>query len=226
MPATDAPDWQTIVTLTTGSSVTDAPDWTDVVTGPGGTPPVVAAGASPYSVYYAMGMLGVTCDIAPAGAGRGPSTGRMNFQAFTAGASGTVNNVYMYVVTGTTPTANENFFCIYDWGVTTANTYTLLGQTAAGAIDTALHSTQLVKGTLTAGVPIVSGTTYVLGFLMNGTVPSFASIATVDFHVLSPFFPNFPQCTFSTAGFTAPPASLAYSAVTGNTASYWGLVGP
>jgi hypothetical protein len=226
MSATDAPDWQTIVTLTTGSSVTDAPDWTDVVTGPGGTPPVVAAGASPFGVYFAMGMLGVTCDIAPAGAGRGPTAGRMNFQTFTAGASGTVNNVYMYVVTGGTLTANENFFCIYDWGVATANTYTLLGQTAAGAIDTALHSVQLVKGTLTVGVPVVSGTTYVMGFLTNGTPPSFASTNTVDFHVLNPFTPNFPQSASSTGSFTTPPTSLAYSLTAGNANSWWGLVGP
>lgn len=33
--ATDSPDWQEVVTLTSGGSVPDAPDWQRTVTGPG-----------------------------------------------------------------------------------------------------------------------------------------------------------------------------------------------
>jgi hypothetical protein len=39
MSASDAPDWQTVVTTVAGGpGVTDAPDWQRVVVGPGGTP--------------------------------------------------------------------------------------------------------------------------------------------------------------------------------------------
>jgi hypothetical protein len=34
--ATDAPDWQRVVTVQSGGTLTDAPDWERVVTGPGG----------------------------------------------------------------------------------------------------------------------------------------------------------------------------------------------
>jgi len=36
--ATDAPDWQKVVTLISGGSMSDAPDWQRTVTGPGATP--------------------------------------------------------------------------------------------------------------------------------------------------------------------------------------------
>ena len=223
---TDAPDYQTVITLVSGGSLTDAPDWQEVVTGPGGTPPAVAAGASPFSLYYAMGMLGITIDGQAGASGRSPTSGKMVLQTFTAGATGTINHVYLYIVTGNTPTANENFLCIYDWGAATPSTYTLLGQTAAGAIDAQLHNVGILTGTLVTGVPVTSGQTYVMAILCGGAYPSITSLNTVDTHINNPFFPATPMSTVSTALFTAPPSTLAYSATIGNQTSWWALLGP
>lgn len=223
----DAPDWQRIIkTVEAMGDVPDAPDWERIVVGPGGTPVTAAAGASPFSPYFAMGMLGVTIDGTTESSGRSPTAGKPVFQAFTAGATGTINNIYLYIVTGASVTTNENFLSIYDWGVATANTYTLLGQTPAGDVDAAFKTTGIAQGTLSTGVPVVAGETYVMSILCGGNYPSITSLDAVDTHINNPFFPATPISTVSTASHTTPPPTKAYSATTGNQTTWWALMGP
>jgi hypothetical protein len=228
MSSIDAPDYQTILHLQTTGAPTDAPDWEHVATGPGGTPPVTVTGASPYSVYAAMGLFGLTLDPMANTSTLGPTLGAVNFCAFTAMATGTAGHMYIYVTSGHAVTADENFLCLYDWGETTSATFTLLGNTTAGNIDAALAAGGLVTGALASGVALTAGNVYAMALIVNGSgAPSFVAGNANNAIPLNPFGTTYPVATTSTAaGHTTPPGSLAFTSTTTARQPYYMLVGP
>jgi hypothetical protein len=228
MSSIDAPDYQTIIHIQTTGAPTDAPDWEHVATGPGGTAPVTVTGASPYSVYAAMGLFGLTLDPMANTSTLGPTAGVVNFCAFTAMATGTAGHMYTYCSSAHAVTADENFFGLYDWGETTPGTFTLLGNTAAGAIDAALAAGGLITGAMASGVALTAGNVYALALLINGSgVPSFVAGNANNAVPLNPFGTTYPVGTASTAaGHTTLPGSLAFTSTTTARQPYYMLIGP
>jgi hypothetical protein len=209
-------------------STMDAPDWQMVVTGPSAVTPVINAANNIYNVYRAMGMLGLTMDPGQnTGNHQIQSAGSVLFSAFTALQSGTIKTIYTYVGHNVVCTADENFLCVYDYGETTAATFTLLGHTAAGAIDAALDVVGLLTATLATGVAVTGGSTYAVGLLCNGNVVGLQGIGVGDLHIINPLLANGPVSAASTAhAFTTPPTSVAWSALTFAPQASWYLLGP
>lgn len=211
----DAPDWQRIITTVEAmGDVPDAPDWERIAVAPGGGPVgQVGFAGSPFSNYVAIGYAGLSIDPMIPMANRGPTGGKLNLFTFTALLSTTVNYITFYVGEPGTPTANENFVFMYDWGQATANTYTLLGQSAAGVLEPLIPTNGIVKCPLTSGVPIVAGQQYVMGFLFNGTTPQLAGLSTSDGRIMNPLLVAKPISTINTTTtFTSPPSTFAWSA--------------
>lgn len=208
----DAPDWQEIVSIKPSGGVLDAPDWQRIRTGPNGTSPVTASGASPYSVYASQGFIGLTMDPYCHTQFFAQTAGKVCFYAFTAMATAKIGHIMVQVGTAATPTAHENFIMLFDWGETTAGTYTLLGQTAVGAIDAGLAAGGEVIGALSTSVSVTAGKVYAVGVLINGSVASLASINYVGNTSPNPLGLTAPVYVASTAStFVSPPGSLAFS---------------
>jgi hypothetical protein len=216
MPATDAPDWQTIITLQSGGALTDAPDWTDVVTGPGGTQPISGGGGGTLSYYFALGYLGVTCDPTVTNNGAAHTAGQIALNAFIAFSTASANFITMYVTSGSSVTANQNYVGIYDAGQTTPGSATRLGVSAAGACDAVFNSTGLHKIALSAPVALTGGAMYYAAFLNNGGTPSFqnCSLVNPNTSVINPLGTTLPVRFDPAGSFTTFPSTAAFAGST------------
>jgi predicted RecA/RadA family phage recombinase len=213
MTATDAPDWQTIVTLQTGGTVTDAPDWTDVVTGPGGIQPVTAVGASFASMWLTSGVLGLTMDPATAGGGASPVGGTIVLMAFTALATATFSNVWVPLHSGATYTVGETFAAIYDFGQASAGNFTRLAISASATAPAVWASSGCHPVAMTSGVNLTEGDVYVVGLLANGAGLSCDGVTYGTFE-LPPNFSSFPLRANSSASGITLPTTIAFSSCT------------
>jgi hypothetical protein len=169
MTATDAPDWQTIVTLQTGGSVTDAPDWTDVVTGPGGVQPVVAGGSSWMSLWGAAGLVGVSLNpIAVFNTNVGLLGGTLYLIPFVALSTATVSQVYVPAAATVVLTPTTSYVGLYDFGQATSGTFTLLATSASGAFATTIGSNTGAPTTVSPSTKLTAGEVYVAAVQPNG----------------------------------------------------------
>ncbi len=73
-PVTDAPDWQRVVTLISGGQRSAAPDWQRTMTGPGATP--VGAPSPPVLVQHATDQATAT-DVVTATLSKAPTPGNL-----------------------------------------------------------------------------------------------------------------------------------------------------
>jgi hypothetical protein len=224
--ATDAPDWQTIITLQSGGAVTDAPDWTDVVTGPGGTPPVVGGGSGDWQPQD-FGWVGWTSQMWTGSSFTASSGSAFTGSLFRAATSATISHLVMYVRTSSlTLTANESYLCLYTsaaYGL--SNPLTLLGNTSAGAIDSSLTTAgeTYVSFPLASGVAVTAGTLYYAALLITltgGTVSVLGSAWPSNNLAQAPV-PNGVPGFWITGGVptTKPPTSFFFGNPTTNMAA-------
>jgi hypothetical protein len=192
MPATDAPDWQTIITLQTGGAVTDAPDWTDVVTGPGGTQPVGGAGGNGLlGMWGNAGFLGVTIDPGIGPATQGLLGGNLSVMAFVALFTGPVNNVIVPLTAGSALTGNSTYAGVYDMGQASAGNMTLLCTSASGAAATAWAGQGSVPVAMTTNPTLTAGQSYAVGVqVVGGGLSCFGPSPAGNY--TSPNFSTFP----------------------------------
>lgn len=213
MSVTDSPDWQNVVTVVSGGAVTDAPDWSEVVTGPGATPIPVATGGTT-SIYLGGGILGISMDPVVVTNIEGHLEGAIAFMGFTPFATGTVNNIFVPIGTssgGFTP--NQNFVGIYDMGLTTGGTFTLLASSAAGACDTPFATAGMHQVALTTGAKVNQGSYYALAFLQNGTPGNFYSFNAGTAAIDNPNGTTWPvRCVTIATTHTTLSSTIAFSA--------------
>jgi hypothetical protein len=214
MPATDAPDWQTIITLQSGGAVTDAPDWTDVVTGPGGTPVGPAPGGGIVSVYFNAGFIGVTVDPNAAQTTIAHTQGVVALTIFSALATTSATGMTFNIWLGATCTANQNFLGIYDAGQTTAGVATLLGQTAAGVCDTPFATTAVHSVNFISPIPLIEGQSYYVGLLNNGGQPGLSAASCSQETTINPLGNTLPFRCFLPSPNLVFPSTIAFSATT------------
>jgi hypothetical protein len=169
MPARDAPDYQTIITLQTGGTLTDAPDWTNVVTGPGGTQPVVGTGGNGLlGMWGNAGFLGVTIDPGIGPGTQGLLSPNLTVMAFVALFTGPVHNVIVPLTGGNTLTSNSTFAGVYDMGQASAGNMTLLCTSASGAAATAWTNQGSVPVAMTTNPTLTAGQSYAIGLQVVG----------------------------------------------------------
>lgn len=212
--AMDSPDWQNIITLTSGGGVSDAPDWQTVVTGPGGTQPVGGGGTPSFMTPYVnSGFIGVTMDPFAALGTSGLLSPNCTLMSFAAGFTGPVHNVYVSVNGGSgSLTPNETYAGIYDFGETTANTFTLLCTSASGAAATAWASQGTVPVAMSTNPTLTIGKTYAVAVQVNGGGLS-CNGNTIGGGWTSPTFTAAPwQAVFGNAA-TSLLSTIAFSAV-------------
>lgn len=215
MSTADSPDFQTnVVSVTETGEVPDAPDFTTVVVGPGGTPVGPPPGGGLFSPYYIAGLKAATVDPAACTQVTGHTAGNIALTVFTPFASFTANYVYFIVGGASGLTPNENYMGVYDMGVKTANTMTLLSATAAGVCDTAFASNGYKKVALTPAVTLQDNANYAFALLNNGASPSFDFAEPNNSATPNPLSTNYPFRSFTTSTFTTLPSTIAYSAVT------------
>ena len=137
MASNDSPDWQNVVTLSSGP-VSDAPDWQEVIVGPGGAP-ISGGGPSDWTASD-YGLAGWSAPI-----------NSSNYNNTFAEGGGSLFMVPVKIVTTTSIThvamsilgqgksfiANQNYLAIYTCTYTSGSptTFTLAAQTAAGAAE-------------------------------------------------------------------------------------------
>ena len=210
----DAPDWQRIVTaVEVMGTVPDAPDWERIIVGPSGGPINITGSPSLLSLYATAGYIGVPVNPLGAQNGQSQNTGQLYLEAFNALFSGPVHSVSLAVRTGQTLTANENFVGIYDFGQTTANTFTLLAGSAAGAADSIWKNSGTVPVPLTTNPVLTVGQTYVVATLCNGNIMNSYGPGQSSAGVANPLPSTFPWFTQTGAGHTTLPATITFASV-------------
>jgi hypothetical protein len=213
MSATDAPDWQTIVTLQSGGTVTDAPDWTDVVTGPGGVQPVTAVGASFASMWLSSGVKGLTMDPTSAGGGASPVGGAISLMAFTALTTATFSNIWVPLHAGSTYTVGQTFAGIYDFGQASAGNFTLLAISAAATAPAVWASSGCNPVAMTSGVNLTEGSTYTVALVSNPGGLDCDGLTLGTFEA-PPNFASFPLRSGASPGVPGLPATISFSVCT------------
>lgn len=215
----DAPDWQRVVTaVETVGAVPDAPDWQRIVVGPGGGAINITGAPSWASLYVSAGYIGVPVSPLSSQNAINLNGGPVNMQAFTALFTGPVHSVAVAMRNGQPLTANENFVGIYDFGQTTANTMTLLAQSAAGVADPIWASSGTTPVPLSTNPTLTAGQTYMVATLNNGNTLTAYGPGQSAGGVANPLFSTYPWFCDLSGPHTTLPGTIAFSAVSESTA--------
>lgn len=193
--------------------MSDAPDWSEVVTGAGGGPINVTGGASFMTPYVNSGFIGVTMDPFSTFSTAGLLSPSLTLMAFAAGFTGPVHNVYLSVNSGSgTLSATQTYAGIYDFGETTANTFTLLCTSASGIAASVWASQGTSPVAMTTNPTLTAGKTYAVGVQVVGGGPT-CNGATIGGGWTSPTFTSAPWQATTGSSSTSLPATLAFSGV-------------
>jgi hypothetical protein len=214
----DAPDWQTIITISTGP-VSDSPDWQTTVTGPSGGAVPGAGGGDWEATDY--GLVGWSAPINSSNWGSTFAEG--GGQLFTVPVkiltTTSITHIAMGILgSGKSFVANENYMAIYTCPYTSGSptTFTLAAATAAGAAEavwTLANGVQFVALSsslaVTAGEIVWaaimftitgSGTAQLVG--LTGTATAFPTNSTTWKAITGPSWGG---------PYTTPPGSLTFA---------------
>lgn len=237
MPATDCPDWQNVVTLSTGGPVTDAPDWQEVIVGPGGTP--ISGGAAPDWSAANFGLGAWTMAPWAAFGAFTIGSGAVRLAALPVATTVTVSHIWCVLeLFPATLHANESFMGIYEiTGLSGFSwTWTKVAATAAGACDTPwTNAVGLVP--LSASVTLTAGNPYYAALLVNqatGTTMQVAGNIMPTGGTGTPWLYNpaaaagstnntYPMSLLFSSGLTALPSTITSNAQTGANSIFMGV---
>lgn len=170
MSTFDSPDYQNVVTLSSGP-VSDAPDWQEVIVGPGGAP--IGGGGGDLAPPD-FDLVGWTCNPFATSLSAGVSTfsnGHVWAALIKAVTSATVTHVAVSLLGAfVNYTANENFLGIYSTTVSggAPGLSTQVAVTAAGGLDAAFVGDGVTFVPLVSSVAVTAGTLYYMAMLLNG----------------------------------------------------------
>lgn len=171
MSTNDAPDWQHIVTLSTGP-VSDSPDWQTTVVGPGGTPVGGGGPPDPWDVSN-WGIAGWTMPpTVPRTASTTLVNGNLYLSPMPVTVAQSVDHMAIQVNTACSSlTANHNFIGIYQTITTgvSEGDFALIASTAAGVAENALKFTGLQTVALSTTVALSASHLYYAALLTNAT---------------------------------------------------------
>lgn len=222
--STDAQDWQRVVkTVGAAGAVTDAPDWQHIVVGPGGAPVGGGGAAGDYPPAWGYAAWTFPPGLATANNRESYTSQMFLFGAVACAKSAKAVNLCVVgtVATGLTP--DKSFVVVYEPTYTAGMVtgVSLLGASAAGAMDAPMQVLGYHTIDLAAPVSLTPGNLYYIGWIMAFTgFPGFASMPN-SMAGAPGVFPC-PPTFFTSAHYTSPPASV--SVTNANTAvgvEYW-----
>lgn len=228
MSATDSPDWQNVVTVSTGGPVTDAPDWQEIVVGPGGAPVTVATTSNdfpPDQGYYGWSGPPYEFPIQDSAL----SNAELDLVFAKAVVSGTVNNLTLYMTgVGSGFVANKNYMGIYIpvlvGGVPVS--LSLLATTAAGVLEGIITTSGIRTIPLSSSLAVTAGQIYYIALTYDQTS------GQVPLAVRNTQFLAFPGQNYAyrysgpVGPFSSLPSSVTLSSEVRSTDSWWAAFGP